>query len=47
MNQADEDGATPLFIAAHQGHFTVAQLLIDYEAKVNLAMSNGATPLFL
>ena len=47
MNQAKTNGATPLFIAAQEGHLPVVKLLLDREAAVNQAKTNGATPLFI
>ena len=38
IDQADEQGATPLFAACHQGHLEVAKLLSSYGA------SRAATP---
>ena len=38
MDQADEDGVTPLFMACHFGHLEVAKLLSSYGA------SRAATP---
>ena len=41
------DGATPLYVAAQNGHTEIAQLLIDKGANVNQADNDGATPLCL
>lgn len=44
---ADEDGVTPLFLAAAAGHFKVVQTLIQEGAQVDAArITDGATPLF-
>ena len=47
VNQAMSNGATPLFIAAQNGHTETAKLLLEKRADVNQAMSNGATPLYI
>ena len=40
-------GATPLFMAATNGHLPEAQLLLDRGATVNQTASGGITPLFI
>ena len=42
-----DDGATPLFVAAHQGDEGVVRGLVKAGAEVNKAKSNGTTPLFI
>ena len=45
-NQADQNGVTPLYTAAWQGHERVVNVLInDYGADVNPRTDNGWTPL--
>ena len=46
-NQANEDGWTPLFIAARKGHKKVARLLLGRGADVNQAAEDGWTPLYI
>ena len=46
-DQAVNDGATPLFIAAQQGHLEVARLLLEANADKDQANENGTTPLFI
>lgn len=46
VNAKDENGKTPLHIAAEHGHPYVVQLLIDNNADVNVKDKNGETPLF-
>lgn len=40
-----DDGETPLCAAAREGHYEVVGLLLECEASVDLAMSDGSTPL--
>ena len=47
VNKAMDKGATPLFIAAQNGHETVIRSLIEFGAEVNKAKDDGATPLFM
>ena len=46
VNQAKENGATPLFIASQKGKLEVVKVLIEAKAKVNQARGDGATPLY-
>jgi quinoprotein dehydrogenase-associated probable ABC transporter substrate-binding protein len=45
VNQADDQGWTPLLSAARQRHDDMIKLLIELGADVNLAKSDGTTPL--
>ena len=46
VNQAANDGITPLFIASYEGHAEVVSLLLGKEGiDVNQANNNGITPL--
>jgi ankyrin repeat protein len=48
LNQADEDGITPLHVACHKGHFEVAKSLLHMtNIEVNLASHRGLTPLYV
>jgi hypothetical protein len=48
VNQADDDGFTPLYIAAQQGHHSVVQCLVkELGANVNRATLDGSTPLMI
>ena len=45
MDQAMNDGGTPLLIACQNGHPEVAQLLVTAGASVDQARNDGCTPL--
>ena len=46
VNQAANDGATPLFIASQEGHAEVVSMLLAKQGvDVNQAMNDGCTPL--
>jgi ankyrin repeat protein/serine/threonine protein kinase len=49
INQASgNDGATPLYVAAQQGHIAVVTMLVkECQADVNQATNNGTTPLIV
>ena len=48
VNQADDDGRTPLFVAAREGHETVVRFLItEAGADVNKTRRGGFTPLYV
>jgi hypothetical protein len=47
VNQANNNGATPLFIASQNGHASVCDLLLGHGAEVNQANNDGATPLWI
>ena len=41
----EDDGSTPLHLAAWKGHFETAELLIAKGADVNAKIEDGRTPL--
>ena len=48
VDQATQDGATPLCVAAQEGHLTVVRALVaELGANVDQAMQDGTTPLFI
>ena len=48
VNQASDDGKTPLGTASTQGHHEVAQALLEHEdVAVNQAIADGESPLYL
>ena len=48
VNHADQDGFTPLFVAAQIGHLEVARALVtELGADVNQATQDGFTPLHI
>ena len=46
VNQARDDGVTPLYIAAEKGYDTLVRALIELGADINKARNTGATPLY-
>ena len=46
VDQANENGRTPLFVACFKGHVGAARLLLDKGADVNRAVKNW-TPLYV
>ncbi|XP_048461495.1 ankyrin repeat domain-containing protein 27 isoform X2 [Rhincodon typus] len=47
VNSANQDGFTPLHVAALHGHFDLVSLLLRHGANVNMKNSHNATPLHL
>ena len=47
MDQANEGGATPLYIACRNGHEACARLLLEQGAAVDQAAHDGGTPLII
>jgi ankyrin repeat protein len=45
VNKTQNDGATPLHIAAYQGHLAIVKYLVQKGANINQATPHGATPL--
>ena len=45
VNQARNDGGTPLIISSQNGHREVVKLLLASGADVDKVMHNGGTPL--
>jgi len=48
VNACDNNGGTPLYIAASNGHIEVVKLLLDNKAEVNICRhSDDVTPLYI
>jgi ankyrin repeat protein len=47
VNAKDDDGWTPLFYAADEGHKEIAELFIAAGADVNAKTGRGFTPLYM
>jgi ankyrin repeat protein len=46
-NALNDSGMTPLHLAAHQGNFALAELLLAHGARKNVKDEQGRTPLDL
>ena len=46
INEARDNGVTPLSIASEKGHVEVARILVDGGADINKAANDGQTPLY-
>mgnify|MGYP000090432921 FL=1 len=47
VNKADDNGVTPLYMAAEQGHEGAVRALVELDADINKAIDVGATPLYV
>jgi ankyrin repeat protein len=47
VNKPWDDGATPLLIAAQNGHEAIVRALIELGADFNKAVDDGSTPLHM
>ncbi len=47
VNEAIDDGTTPLYIAAREGHEASVRTMIEADADVNKAVDEDVTPLFI
>ena len=47
LNQAMQDGTTPLHAASHMGHLDVVKYLVEAGADINSSNYEGGTPLAL
>jgi ankyrin repeat protein len=39
--------ATPMYVAAFEGHTEVVNLLVNHKADIHCTTTNGATPLYV
>ncbi len=46
IDQADDGGATPLFVASVMSHLPKVQYLVKMGADVNHTSDDGSTPLY-
>ena len=46
-NKANNNWATPLYIASRKGHVDVVRILAERGADINKARDNGSTPLLI
>jgi len=47
VNQAQKDGATPVYIVAQNGQTAALDILVKAGCDVNQAKMNGATPAYI
>lgn len=45
MSRAEDDGATPVLVAARSGQIAMVHVLVEAGADMNRAQDEGATPL--
>ena len=46
-NPADNEGFTPLYVAAQNGHYEVCQIILENVINKNPACHNGTTPFYM
>ena len=46
LNETEDNGGRPLYMAAQNGHEAVARVLIEAGVDINEAKDSGVTPLF-
>ena len=47
VKKARDNGTTPLYIGAQNGHETVVRVLIELGADINKATGDGVTPFYI
>ena len=47
VNKANNDGLTPLYVGAQEGHEAMVRALIELGADINKASDKGVTPLHI
>jgi hypothetical protein len=47
FNTPENDGATPVFIAAQKGRVLVVKVLAMYKADINTSNNDGTTPVYV
>lgn len=47
INQCNKNGASPLYLACHNGYYSTVHFLLSNKANINMCNDNGASPLYI